>query len=98
MRVHVHYVLGQTEGTRKTFLEWTSMDLSSKLSLICGGNINYYKSVPTLTVGIGNTLAIFKTNQQALLSIDCLIIFFLAQTEGERRAFFGVCKKEGSTL
>ena len=42
-------------------------DLSSKLSLSYGGNVNYYKSVhhtiPTLAVGTGNTLAIFKTNQ-----------------------------------
>ena len=43
------------------------MDLSSKLSLTCGDNVNYYISVdhsnPTLPVGIGNTQAIFKTNQ-----------------------------------
>ena len=40
--------------------ERTSIDL-------CGGNVNYYKRVhhpiPTLPVGIGNSLAIFKTNQ-----------------------------------
>ena len=51
----------------KAFLEWTSTDLSSKLSLACGGNVNYYKSIyhpiPTLPVGTGNILAIFKTNQ-----------------------------------
>ena len=43
------------------------IDLSTKLSLTCGDNVNYYKSVhhpiPTLPVVIGNTLAIFKTNQ-----------------------------------
>ena len=43
------------------------IDLSSKLFLTCEGNISYYKSVhhpiPTLPVGIGNTQAIFKTNQ-----------------------------------
>ena len=36
----------------KAFLKWTSIDLSSKLSLTYGGNVNYYKSVnnpiPTL--------------------------------------------------
>ena len=51
----------------KAFLKWTSIDLSSKLSLTYVGNVNYYKSVhnaiPTLPVGTGNTLAIFKTNQ-----------------------------------
>ena len=46
---------------------WTSIDISSKLSLTYGGNVNYYKSVhhpiPTLPVGTGSTLAIFKINQ-----------------------------------
>ena len=63
----VYSVPGKTEGRKKAFLEWTSIYLSSKLSLTCGGNVNYYKSVPhpipSLPVGIGNTLAIFKTNQ-----------------------------------
>ena len=67
MSVQVYSVPGQTEGRRKAFLEWTSIDLSSKLSLTCGGNVNYYKNVhhpfPTLPVGKGNILAIFKTNQ-----------------------------------
>ena len=67
MSAQVYSVPGQTKGRRKAFLEWKSIDLSSKLSLTCGGNVNYYKSVhhpiPTLPVGIGNTLAIFKTNQ-----------------------------------
>ena len=58
---------GQTEGRRKAFLDWASIDLSSELSFTCGGKVNYYKSVhhpiPTLPVGIEKTLAIFKTNQ-----------------------------------
>ena len=60
MSAQVYSVPRQTEGRRKTFLEWTSIDLSSELSLTCGGNVNYYKSVhhtiPNLPVGIGNTL------------------------------------------
>ena len=52
---------------KKTFLEWTSINLTSKVSLTYGGNVSYYKNVhhvlPTLHLGIGNTLAIFKTNQ-----------------------------------
>ena len=48
------------------FLELTRIDLSSKLSLTCEGNVNYYKSIhhpiPTQPMGIGNTLAIFKRN------------------------------------
>ena len=67
MSAQVYSVPGQTEGRRKALLEWKSIDLSYELSLTCGGNVNYYKSVhhpiPTLPVGIGNTLAIFKTNQ-----------------------------------
>ena len=66
MSAQVYSVPGQTEGRRKVFLEWTSIYLSSKLSLTCGGNVNYYKSVhhpvPPLPGGIENTLVIFKTN------------------------------------
>ena len=58
---------------------WTSIDISSKLSLTYGGNVNYYKSVhhpiPTMPVGTEKTLAIFKTNQKTLLSIEFPDIF-----------------------
>ena len=37
-------VPGQTEERRKAFLEWKSIDLSSKLSLICGVYVIYCKS------------------------------------------------------
>ena len=54
MSAQVYFLLGQTKGIRKVFLNWKSIDLSSKLSLTCGGNINYYKCihhpVPTLPV------------------------------------------------
>ena len=56
-----------SEVTGKTFLKWSSIDLSSKLPLTYGVNVNHYKSVhhpvPTLPVGTGNTVTIFKTNQ-----------------------------------
>ena len=43
------------------------VDLSSKLSIIYRGNINYYKSVhhpiPSLSVRTGNTLLVFKANK-----------------------------------
>ena len=45
MSVRVYSVPGQNEGRRKAFLEWKSIDLSSKLSLTCGGYFNCYKSV-----------------------------------------------------
>ena len=67
MSAQVYSIPGQTEARRKTSLEWTRINVSSKLSLTFGRNVNYYKNVhhpiPTLPVGIGNTLAIFKTNQ-----------------------------------
>ena len=74
-----YIVSGQTEGRTKVFLEWTSIDSSSKLSLKCGGSVSYYKSVHhhilILPVGIGNTQAIFKANQQALFSVECSGMF-----------------------
>ena len=67
MCAQVYSVRRQAEGRKKTFLEWASIDLSSKLSLTYGDGVDYYKSVyhpiSTLLVGIGNTLASFKTNQ-----------------------------------
>ena len=52
------------------YIKWkwvNNIDLSSKVSLTCGTNMNYYKSfhhpISTLPVGIGKTLKIFKTNQ-----------------------------------
>ena len=45
MSAQGYSVPGQTEGRSKTFLEWKSIDLSHELSLTCGGNVNYYKSV-----------------------------------------------------
>ena len=67
MSAQLNSVPGQTEVRSKAFLEWKSIDLSYELSLTCGGNVNYYKSVhhpiPTLPVGTGSTLSIFKINQ-----------------------------------
>ena len=56
MSAQIYSIPGQTEGMRKAFLEWTGIDWSSKLSLTCGGNVNYYKSVhpPIATLGTGN--------------------------------------------
>ena len=45
MSAQVYSVPGQTERRSKVFLEWKSIDLSHELSLTCGGNVNYYKSV-----------------------------------------------------
>ena len=87
----VYSVPGQAEGRKKAFLELTSIDLFSKLSITCGGNVNYCKSVHhpihTMPVGIGNTLAIFKTKQKTLLSVSVQVYSLLGQTEEERKAF-----------
>ena len=45
MGAQVFSVPGQTERRRKAFLEWKSIDLSYELSLTCGGNVNYCKSI-----------------------------------------------------
>ena len=45
MSAEVYSVPDQTEGISKAFLEWKSIDLSYKLFVKCGGNVNYYKSV-----------------------------------------------------
>ena len=43
MNAQLYSVSGQPEGRRKSFLEWKIIDLSYKLSLTCGGNVNNYK-------------------------------------------------------
>ena len=53
MSAQVYSVPGQTEGRSKAFLELKIMlipsmlipDLPHELSLTCGSNVNYYKSV-----------------------------------------------------
>ena len=61
------------------------------------GNVNYYKSVnypiPTLPVGTGSTLTIFKTNQFTLVSIEFPDIFSsCANWRGKERPFWEGCK------
>ena len=84
MSAQIYSVPGQTEGRRKAFLEWTSIDLSSKLSLTCEGNVSYYKSVhhpiSTLPVGIGNIM--MGTPRQFSKFL------FLAKVKGEEGLFW----------
>ena len=73
MCAQLYYLPVQTEGRRKAFFEWKSIDLSSKLSFAtCGGNVDYHKSVDhsvlTVPVGTGKTLSIVKSNQKVLFS------------------------------
>ena len=53
MSAEVCFVLDQTERRRKVFLEWTSIDLSTKHRFICD-NGNYYKIVYHLIPARGN--------------------------------------------
>ena len=56
MSTQEYAVPGQAEGSRDASLERTSIDLSSKLSITCELNVNYYKAachpIPILPVGI----------------------------------------------
>ena len=45
MSAQVYSVPGQTEGRRKAFLEWKSIDVFCELSVTCGGNANHYKCI-----------------------------------------------------
>ena len=65
MNALVYSVPSQTEGKRKTFFEWKSIDIPSELSVTCGVNIDYIKVfiILFILVRIGNNLAIFKINQ-----------------------------------
>ena len=67
MSTQVLSVSRQTEWKMKVFLEWTNIELPSKLSLSSGVNVNCYKSVRhhilTVPPGIGNTLTILLANQ-----------------------------------
>ena len=76
MSAQVYSAPGQTEGRRKAFLEWTSIDLSSKLSFTCGGKVNYYKSVHHHIP----TLLSFQLSVQ--------VYALLSQSEWGKRAFF----------
>ena len=83
MSAQIYSLPDQTAGGKKSFLEKTSIDLSSKLSLTCWGNIIHYKSVhhplPTLPSGTESTLVVFRTNQSApLLSNESSDIFYYA--------------------
>ena len=94
MSVQVYPALSQTEGKRKGLLEWKTIDL-------CGDNVSYYKSghhlIPTLPVGIGNTLEIFKTNHQGLFSVECAgIFFFSAKLKTRERSFFKGARRKAS--
>ena len=64
MSAQVYSVPAQTEGRRKAFLEWKSIDSSYELSVTCGIMLTIIKVfiILFLLVRIGNILATFKIN------------------------------------
>ena len=62
MIVQVYSVSGQTEGKKKAFFEWKSIDLAYELSLTCGGNVLKVFIILFLLVRIENIMAILKIN------------------------------------
>ena len=101
MSVQLYSDPDQTEGRRKAFLEQKSINLSYKLSLTWGDFLTIIKVfiILLLLVGIGNILAIFKINQQVLLSIDCLVsryILLLSKLKQRRRLFLKGERREAT--
>ena len=100
----VYSVPRQTEGRWNVFLEWTSIDLSSKLSLTCGGNVNYYKCVHhailTLETGQGTPRQFSKQigNHSFHSSIHVCSLLGQSKGGGGQEGFFGECKQEGQIL
>ena len=78
-------------------MEGVSINLSSKLSLTCGGNVAHYISVyhplPYLSVGIENTLAVLQTNNKLFFEMSVHIFFFLAK-KGRGRSFSERTRRE----
>ena len=93
MFAQVYSVPSQTKGRRKALLEWKSIDLSSKLSLTCGGNVSYYKSVhhPIPTCENGEHSG--NVQEKPASSPFNWVSRYPGQAKEEKKAFFGGCKK-----
>ena len=82
----------------KYFLKWTSIDLSSELSLTYGGNVIYHKSVHLILFLLclweqRKPWQFSKQISKLSFQLSVQIYSLLGQTEGERKAFFGGFKK-----
>ena len=100
MSAQVYSVPGQTEGRRKALLEWKSIDLSYELSLTCGGNVNYYKSVHHPIYTCENTEHPGNFQNKSVSSAFNWVsryILFLAKLKGRGRPFLEGLRK-GATL
>ena len=100
MSAQLYSVLCQTEGRWKIFLEWKSIDLSYELSFICGGNVNYYKSVhhPIPTREDREHSGNFKNKSvSSTFNWVSRYILFLSKLKGKRRPFLEAARR-GPTL
>ena len=95
--------LAKLKGEVRPFQESSSMYSSSKLPLHVRVMLTTTKGsiiqfLGTLPVGIGNTLWQFsKQISKIFFQLSVQVHFLLDQTEKERKAFLGGCKK-GATL
>ena len=89
--------LDKLRRERKFFLDWTSIDLSPKLSLTCWENVSYYAIVHH--VGIVNPWQFSKQVVKLSFQLRFWIYSLFGQDEGKSKAFFEWkkgCKKEFS--
>ena len=105
MSIQVYSIPYQTDGRtckrRKASLEW-KINLCSKLSLTCGSNVNYYKSVhhPITTCGNsrkhpGNT---YNISESSLFNWVSWYILFLSNWREDEDLFWRVHTRRGATL
>ena len=91
--------LTKVKRERRPFLERARIDLSSKLSLTYGINVNHYKSVhhplSNMPVRIGNTRQLSEQISKLFFQVSVQVYSLLSQTEGERKTFFRGWKKWG---
>ena len=100
MSAQVYSVPGQSEGRRKAYFEWKNIYLSTKLSLICGSNFNYYKGDrhPIPTHGNRKHPGNFQNKSvSSLFSWVSKYVFFLAELNFRGRPFLEGARR-GTTL
>ena len=100
MSAQVYSVPGQTDGKRKAFFEWKIIDISFELSLTCGVNVNYYKSVhhPIPTRENREHPGNFQNKSvSSAFNWVSRYILFLAKLKGRGRPFLEGLRK-GATL
>ena len=92
------YILSLAKLKREGRLFWNrkALDWSYELSLTCGGNVNYYRSVyhPIPTRENREHPNNFQ-NKSICFQLNIQVYSLFGQTEGERKTFLGGCNKGG---